>query len=106
MITQEHLGFLGSIYPSLIGMLIVFISLIFIAIYVVMVSKVIAFLEANVFSKKNANKAVEKNSEMGTSLPKDDKSKVKIAVITAAIAEELGTSANNFVITDIKKINN
>lgn len=106
MITQEYLGFLGSIYPSLIGILIVFISLVFIAIYVVIVSKIIAYLEKNVLSKGSVNKAIEKNSEKEISLPKDDKSKVKIAVITAAIAEELGTSANNFIITDIKKINN
>lgn len=103
MITQEYLGFFGSIYPSIIGMLIVFISLIFIAIYVVLVTKVIAYLEKNILSKKNQHTTINKTTDTQP-VEKKDENKVKIAIITAAIAEELAAPIDSFVITDIKKI--
>lgn len=102
MITQEYLGFFGSIYPSLIGILIVFVSLVFIAIYVVIVSKVIGFLEKNILSKKSEIESTNRVTEdVGK---KVDENKVRIAVITAAIAEELALPVESFKITDIKKI--
>ncbi len=103
MITQEYLGFFGSIFPSLIGILIVFVSLMFIALYVIIVSKVIAFLEKNILMKKNEDKS--DNNVKKVMLPKIDENKVKIAIITAAIAEELALPVDSFKITDIKKYN-
>ena len=100
MITTEYLGFLGSIYPSFLGILIVFSSLVFIALYVVVVTKVVAFLEKNVLSKKNENEIAKATNVA----EKDDKDAVKIAIIAAAIAEERKLPVDGFVIKSIKKI--
>ena len=45
MITTEYISFVTSLLSSLLGLGIVFLSLIFLAIYVMIVSKVISGVE-------------------------------------------------------------
>ncbi|HEY4532964.1 MAG TPA: OadG family protein [Fusobacterium sp.] len=101
MITTEYIGFLESFLTSLLGMSIVFMSLVFLAIFVTIVSKVIAVLEKTLLRKEPEVKMTAKAVEV----PKKDKNEaLKIAVITAAISEERREPVERFVITNIQKI--
>lgn len=51
MITTEYISFVTSLLSSLLGLGIVFLSLIFLAIYVMIVSKVISGLEKKLPTK-------------------------------------------------------
>ncbi|MDU1910347.1 OadG family protein [Fusobacterium sp.] len=106
MITTEYISFLESLFSSLLGMSIVFIALVFLAIFVMIVSKVIAILEKNLIktAAPTANTAAVSSSVVGTSPKKDNKEGVKIAVVTAAISEEMNQPVDKFIITNIKKI--
>jgi len=87
MITTEYISFVTSLLSSLLGLGIVFLSLIFLAIYVMIVSKVISGLEKKLPAKPAAGAEA-----------------VKVAVIAAAISEERREPLNSFVITNIKKL--
>lgn len=101
MITTEYIGFLESLLTSLLGMSIVFLSLVFLAIFVTVVSKVIAALEKTLLVKEPEVKMTAKVTET----PKKDKNEaLKIAVITAAISEERREPVDRFVITNIQKM--
>lgn len=101
MITTEYIGFLESLLTSLLGISIVFLSLVFLAIFVTVVSKVIAALEKTLLVKEPEVKMTTKVTET----PKKDKNEaLKIAVITAAISEERREPVDRFVITNIQKM--
>ena len=101
MITTEYIGFLESLFTSILGMAIVFMSLVFLAIFVMIVSKVIGSLEKTLLDKKSVAKVLTKPVEVPK---KDNKEALKIAVITAAISEERREPVDRFVITNIQKI--
>lgn len=101
MITTEYIGFLESLFTSILGMAIVFMSLVFLAIFVMIVSKVIGSLEKTLLDKKSESKVLTKPVEVPK---KDNKEALKIAVITAAISEERREPVDRFVITNIQKI--
>ncbi|AVQ30545.1 OadG family protein [Fusobacterium varium] len=103
MITTEYISFLESLMSSLLGMSIVFIALIFLAIFVMIVSRIISVLEKNLI-KTTDTKATVSVSTTGANTKKDNKDGVKIAVITAAISEEMKQPVDKFIITSIKKI--
>lgn len=102
MITAKYIGFLGSLYPSLLGILIVFSALIFIAFYVIVVSKVIGALEKNLLAKKG--ESVKQTAPVKKEVVKDNKDAIKVAIIAAAIAEDTHKPIDSFVITNIQKI--
>ena len=101
MITTEYIGFLESLFTSILGMAIVLMSLVFLAIFVMIVSKVIGSLEKTLLDKKSEAKVLTKPVEVPK---KDNKEALKIAVITAAISEERREPVDRFVITNIQKI--
>lgn len=102
MITTEYIGFLESLLTSILGMAIVFLSLIFLAVFVMVVSKAISSLEKTLTGKE---KTAVASAESKVEVPKkDSKEAVKIAVITAAISEEMKQPVDKFVITNIQKI--
>lgn len=106
MITTEYIGFLESLLSSLLGMAIVFIALIFLAIFVMVVSRIISVLEKNLLKPADTTKnaAAVSAPTTGASPKKDNKEDVKIAVITAAISEEMKQPVDKFIITSIQKI--
>lgn len=106
MITTEYIGFLESLLSSLLGMAIVFIALIFLAIFVMVVSRIISVLEKNLIKKADitTSTATVSAPATGASPKKDNKEEVKIAVITAAISEEMKQPVDKFIITNIQKI--
>lgn len=104
MITTEYIGFLESLFSSLLGMAIVFIALIFLAIFVMVVSRIISVLEKNLIKPADTTKNAAAVSAPAASPKKDNKEDVKIAVITAAISEEMKQPVDKFIITSIQKI--
>ena len=106
MITTEYISFLESLMSSLLGMSIVFIALIFLAIFVMIVSRIISVLEKKLIKPTDikTNAAAVSAPATGASPKKDNKEGVKIAVITAAISEEMKQPVDKFIITSIKKI--
>lgn len=101
MITTEYVGFFTSLLTSILGMSIVFLSLVFLAIFVMVVSRVIETLE-----RKLAAKAATTANTTATAVgqKKENGESLKIAVITAAISEERREPVEKFVITNIQKI--
>jgi len=106
MITTEYISFLESLFSSLLGMAIVFIALMFLAIFVMVVTRVISVLEKKLIKPTDikTNAAAVSAPVTGASPKKDNKEEVKIAVITAAISEEMKQSVDKFIITNIQKI--
>ncbi|CAL7901915.1 OadG family protein [Fusobacterium necrophorum] len=101
MITTEYIGFLESLLTSLLGISIVFLSLVFLAIFVTVVSRVIAVLEKTLLMKEPE---VKMTAQAAEETKKDKKEALKIAVITAAISEERREPIDRFVITNIQKM--
>ncbi len=101
MITAESIGFFQSLMTSLLGISIVFLSLVFLALFVTVVSKIIGVLESNVLKQPaqapSASVSPAKKTASGSEA-------VKVAVIAAALAEERHEPVDKFVITNIKKI--
>ena len=58
MITTEYISFLESLMSSLLGMSIVFIALIFLAIFVMIVSRIISVLEKNLIKTTDTKATV------------------------------------------------
>lgn len=98
MITTESINFLESLMSSILGLGIVFLSLIFLAIFVMIVSKAITVLEKAVL--KMPVSASVNNIEKTSSASEA----INIAIIAATISEERRESVDKFVITRIKKI--
>ena len=103
MITTEYISFVTSLLSSLLGLGIVFLSLIFLAIYVMIVSKVISGLEKKLPAKPQAAPATAASTAVNTK-PAAGAEAVKVAGIAAAISEERREPLNSFVITNIKKL--
>ena len=103
MITTEYISFVTSLLSSLLGLGIVFLSLIFLAIYVMIVSKVISGLEKKLPTKPQAAPATATPPAVNTKSSAGAEA-VKVAVIAAAISEERREPLNSFVITSIKKL--
>ena len=101
MITTDYISFVTSLLSSLLGLGIVFLSLIFLAIFVMVVSKVILLLEKNVPAKPQAALAA---AAPVSAKPAAGAEAIKVAVIAAAISEERREPLNAFVITNIKKL--
>ena len=101
MITTDYISFVTSLLSSLLGLGIVFLSLIFLAIFVMVVSKVILLLEKNVPAKPQAAPAAAASV---SAKPAAGAEAIKVAVIAAAISEERREPLNAFVITNIKKL--
>ena len=101
MITTEYISFVTSLLSSLLGLGIVFLSLIFLAIFVMVVSKVILLLEKNVPANPQAAPAA---AAPVSAKPAAGAEAIKVAVIAAAISEERREPLNAFVITNIKKL--
>ena len=99
MITTEYIGFTESLLSSVLGLGIVFLSLVFLAIFVTVVSKVISILEKNVTLQTTAAPAAVVSAK-----PAAGADAVRVAVIAAAITEERREPPNAFVITNIKKL--
>ena len=76
-------------------------SLVFLAIFVTVVSRVIAVLEKTLLMKEPEVKMTEQAAE---ETKKDKNEALKIAVITAAISEERREPIDRFVITNIQKM--
>ena len=104
MITTEYISFVTSLLSSLLGLGIVFLSLMFLAIYVTIVSKVISGLEKNIPAKPQTATAATTASAAVSAKPAAGSEAVKVAVIAAAISEERREPVNSFVITNIKKL--
>ena len=85
-------------------MAIVFIALIFLAVFVMVVSRIISVLEKNLIKPADTTKNAAAVSAPTASPKKDNKEDVKIAVITAAISEEMKQPVDKFIITSIQKI--
>lgn len=103
MITTEYISFATSLLSSLLGLGIVFLSLMFLAIFVTIVSKIISSLEKNLPAKLQAAPATSPVVNANTK-PAADTEAIKVAVIAAAISEERREPLNSFVITNIKKL--
>lgn len=101
MITTEYIGFVSSLFSSLLGLAIVFLSLMFLAIYVTIVSKIISGLEKNLPAKSQAAPAA---AAAAVVKPAAGSEAVKVAVIAAAVSEERREPVDSFVITNIKKL--
>jgi len=99
MITTEYIGFTESLLSSVLGLGIVFLSLVFLAIFVTVVSKVISILEKNVTPQTTAAPAAVVSAK-----PAAGADAVRVAVIAAAITEERREPPDAFVITNIKKL--
>lgn len=99
MITTEYIGFTESLLSSVLGLGIVFLSLVFLAIFVTVVSKVISILEKNVTLQTTAAPAAVVSAK-----PAAGADAVRVAVIAAAITEERREPPDAFVITNIKKL--
>ena len=102
MITTEYISFGTSFLSSLLGLGIVFLSLVFLAIFVTIVSKVIAALEKNLATQTQSSPAA--SVPAAATQPAAGSEAVKIAVIAAAISEERREPLNSFAITNIKKV--
>ena len=103
MITTEYISFVTSLLSSLLGLGIVFLSLIFLASYVTIVSKIISGLEKNLPAKPQAAPAAAASAAVSAK-PAAGSEAIKVAVIAAAISEERREPLNSFVITNIKKL--
>ena len=101
MITTEYISFVSSLFSSLLGLAIVFLSLMFLAIYVTIVSKIISGLEKNLPAKSQAAPAA---AAAAVVKPAAGSEAVKVAVIAAAVSEERREPVDSFVITNIKKL--
>ena len=101
MITTEYISFVSSLFSSLLGLAIVFLSLMFLAIYVTIVSKIISGLEKNLPAKSQAAPAA---AAAAVVKPTAGSEAVKVAVIAAAVSEERREPVDSFVITNIKKL--
>ena len=102
MITTDYISFVTSLLSSMLGLGIVFLSLICLAIFVMIVSKVILVLEKNAPTKPQAAAAAV--SAPVSAKPAAGAEAIKVAVIAAAISEERREPLNAFVITNIKKL--
>ena len=100
MITTEYIGFTESLLSSVLGLGIVFLSLVFLAIFVTVVSKVISILEKNVTPPQTTAAP----AAVVSAKPAAGADAVRVAVIAAAITEERREPPNAFVITNIKKL--
>jgi sodium pump decarboxylase, gamma subunit len=103
VITTEYISFGTSFLSSLLGLGIVFLSLVFLAIFVMIVSKVISALEKNL-AVQAPTPQVASAPTAGAVQAAAGSEAVKVAVIAAAISEERREPVNSFVITNIKKI--
>ncbi len=101
MITAESISFFQSLMTSLLGIFIVFLSLVFLALFVTVVSKIIGALESNLVKQSAAAPA---NTAAANSKPSTGSDAAAIAVIAAALTEERREPAGKFVITNIQKI--
>lgn len=101
MITTENISFFTSLLSSLIGFGIVFLALIFLAVFVTVVSKVISGFEKRLPAKPQAAAAPAAGASVRAKTGADA---VKVAVIAAAISEERREPLDSFVITNIKKL--
>ena len=98
MITTEYISFSESLFSSLLGIAIVFLSLVFLAFFVTIVSKVISSLEKNLVSTAKVTPA------SASAIPAAHAEAVTVAVIAAAVSEERKEPLDRFVITNIQKI--
>jgi len=98
MITTEYISFSESLFSSLLGIAIVFLSLVFLALFVTIVSKVISSLEKNLVSTATVTPA------SASAVPAAHAEAVTVAVIAAAVSEERKEPLDRFVITNIQKI--
>lgn len=102
MITEEYISVADSLAASLVGLGIVFLALIFLAIFVTIVSKVIAMLEKNIpADPRTMPTAAVPSAHVKRA---EDADAVKIAVIAAAVSEERREPLHSFAITNIKKL--
>ena len=103
MITTEYISFGTSFLSSLLGLGIVFLSLVFLAIFVMIVSRVISALEKNLKTQTQSSPVASAAAAV-PARPASGSEAVKVAVIAAAISEERREPVNSFVITNIKKL--
>jgi len=99
MITTEYISFSESLFSSLLGIAIVFLSLVFLALFVKIVSKVISALEKNLVSTAKVTPAPASAAPAAAHAEA-----VTVAVIAAAVSEERREPLDRFVITNIQKI--
>lgn len=99
MITTEYISFGTSFLSSLLGLGIVFLSLVFLAIFVMIVSKIIAALEKNLVTQPQNSPVAAAAAQ-----PAASSEAIKIAVIAAAVSEERREPVDSFAITNIKKL--
>lgn len=97
MWTSDSMTIMESFQTFLIGFSVVFICLIALAIFVILTSKIIEFLESRV--KKENSKDVQVNK-----VASNDKDEGEdLAIIIAVISEELNLPTDKFKIVNIKK---
>lgn len=94
----EYMSFMESLVTTVIGMSIVFLALIFLAVFVMVVSKVVSTLEAKL------GRGAPSGAILTETKPVPKSEAVKVAVIAAAISEERKEPLDSFVITKIQKI--
>lgn len=101
MWTSNSMGFYDSLVTFFIGFSIVFICLIALAIFIILSSKIIAIISKSIPEEKveatktqSAPKVVENNDEDAEEL----------AVIIAAVSEEMKLPVDKFKLVSIKEI--
>ena len=95
----NQLPLFDALMVAVLGMVVVFIVLAVLALMIVVISKVVAFIERG---KKSAAPAA-KAAPVPAPAPKQEDDEEVIAVITAAVAAEMGTTPDQTRLTSIMR---
>lgn len=100
MWTSDTMSFMDSLQTFIVGFAIVFVCLIALAIFIIIVSKIIGLFE----KKSVETNKVEASNVKIKSDSINEKENENLAVIIGAISEEIGEPVDNFKIVSIKEI--
>lgn len=107
MWTSQTMTFYESFITFLIGFTVVFASLIALAIFILISSKIVGFITKAVPQEKPQQAAPVPQANVKTAAPvvKDNQEELEnLAVIISAISEEMREPVENFQIVSIKEI--
>ena len=96
---QQLGGWPGALMIAVCGMVVVFLVLAVLALMIMVISKAVGFIEG----KKPAAAPAPKAAPAAAPAPKQEDDEELIAVITAAIAAEMGTTPDQTRLTSIMR---
>lgn len=105
MWTSQTMTFYESFITFLIGFTVVFASLIALAIFILISSKIVGLITKAVPQEKAQQAAPQNNAKPVAPVVKDNQEELEnLAVIISAISEEMREPVENFQILSIKEI--